>query len=315
MDGPAAQRDWVGIAANAASGVGSGRERVDRLIRALETLGMHATVAWSPEGRQQLVAEAATNPRSRCLVAAGGDGTVAALVNEQPTVPITVLSAGTENLFAGHFGLTGSPEELAQTIAAGRVVPIDLGLVGERRFALMAGVGFDADVVTRHHRARVGRAGRMRPTHRGAYVEPVLRSSWSYQFPRLTVCLEGEDGREETLTGTIAFVFNLPRYALGLPIAPQARASDGWLDLVLFHRAGPFRALLYLVMVVFGLHRNRPDIDHRRVRRVEIRSIQTVPVQLDGDPGGVLAGGAPPWTAQVLPQALKVVVPASYVAG
>ena len=49
----------------------------------------------------------------------------------------------------------------------------------------MAGIGFDADVVTRHHLARVGHAGVPRPTHRASYVEPVLRSSLQYRFPMI----------------------------------------------------------------------------------------------------------------------------------
>ena len=213
-------------------------------------MGIASVVAWTPEERAALVAASEEDSSCRCLVAAGGDGTVAALINERPARPITVLPAGTENLFAGHFLVGPSPEEVASTIALGRVMPMDLGCNGDRRFALMAGIGFDADVVTRHHAARIGKAGRMRPTHRAAYVEPVLRASFGYRFPTLTITT----GEGESLVGTTAFLFNLPRYALGLPIAPAARGDDGLLDLVVFRDAGPLRALHYLWMVFRGLH-------------------------------------------------------------
>lgn len=292
---------WVGIAANANSGLGWGRRSVERLAEALGGFGITPRVAWTLDERAALVAESRVDPACRCLVAAGGDGTVAALVNERPTVPITVLSAGTENLFARHFRLPSKPERLARVIARGHVARIDLGQAGDRRFALMAGIGFDADVVTRHHRARVA-GGSVKPTHRGAYVESVLRSSLEYRFPPLTVTLA-----DEVLTATTAFVFNLPRYALGLPIAPTARADDGLLDLVLFRDPGPFRALHYLWLVVRGLHLRRPGVIHRRIARVAIHSPEPVPVQLDGDPGGTL--GEPAWTIEVVPGALDVVVP------
>ena len=109
----------------------------------------------------------------------------------------------------------------------------------------MAGFGFDGDVVTRHHQTRVSRAGRIRPTNRLAYVEPILRSSMSYRFPPITVQID-DPGADEILTGTTVFVFNLPRYALGLPFVPTARDDDGWLDLVVFREPGPFQALYYL---------------------------------------------------------------------
>ena len=64
-----------------------------------------------------LVSRSAGDPRCRCLIAVGGDGTVAALLNEQPGVPLTVFPAGTENLVAQHFGLRKDPDELARTIA------------------------------------------------------------------------------------------------------------------------------------------------------------------------------------------------------
>ena len=84
------------------------------------------------------------------------------------------------------------------------------------------------------------------------------------------------------------------------------------LDLVVFHRPGPFRAFLYLIMVGLRLHLNQPDIDHRRVSRVTILSKHPVPVQLDGDPCGTLSGGDISWTAEVLPEALRVLVPLGY---
>ena len=302
--------EWVGVAANAASGRGQGRQRVERLVACLDRLGLGVVVAWTPEERADLVSASNDDPSCRCLVAAGGDGTVAALINERPERPITVLPAGTENLFAGHFLVGPSPEEAAATIALGRVMPIDLGCNGGRRFALMAGIGFDADVVTRHHAARLGKSGLIRPTHRAAYVEPVLRASFGYKFPTLTITTD----EGESLVGTTAFLFNLPRYALGLPIAPAARGDDGLLDLVVFRDAGPLRALHYLWMIFRGLHLRRDGIAHRRVAKVAIASAETVPVQLDGDPGGfVLAdSSASPWTVEVLPSALAVMVPEGY---
>ena len=106
---------WVGIAANAASGRGGGRSAVDRLARELGRLGLESRVAWTLDEREALVASSTATAtisgsgRCRCLVAAGGDGTVADLINERPDVPIAVMPAGTENLFARHFGFGRNP--------------------------------------------------------------------------------------------------------------------------------------------------------------------------------------------------------------
>ena len=299
---------WVGVAANAGSGRGGGRRAVEVFAKSLESRGIGCRISWTPAEREAMVAEAASGGDCRCLVAAGGDGTVSALINDRPGVPIAVLPTGTENLFARHFRFDRRPDRLARAIAEGRVAPLDLGVAGRRRFSLMAGVGFDADVVTRHHAARVARTGRARPTHRGAYVEPVLRSSFSYRFPRISVRID-DPGAEETIVGTTVFVFNLPRYALGLPFAPAARGDDGRLDLVVFREPGPFRALHYLWLVLCGAHLRRDDVKHRRVRSAVIECPESVPFQLDGDPGGLVdpaAGGA--LDVNVLPAEVEVIV-------
>ena len=332
---------WVGIVANRSSGLGRSHRLVEQLIGQLRRLGLRAEVAWTPEERSSLVRQTAHDGACRCLVAVGGDGTVSALLNERPRRPVTVLPAGTENLVARHFGFRRDPRILARTIATGRSLSVDLGQSDDRRFLLMAGFGFDADVVTRHHRARLSRSGRVQPTNRMAYVEPILRSSFSYRFPKISVRI-ADPGSEEVLWGTTVLVFNLPRYALGLPFVPIARDDDGWLDLVVFREPGPFQALFYLWKVLCGIHLGDPGVFHRRIRKLVVTAEAPIPVQLDGDPGGyvlphaalppenghrddrnpfpgqdfraetVLAHGcgrSTEWTIEVLPSALSVLTP------
>ncbi|MFI5458822.1 MAG: diacylglycerol/lipid kinase family protein [Isosphaerales bacterium] len=328
---------WVGIAANRNSGIGRGLRSVHRLVAALRRVGLGAEIAWTPEARAALVSHSAADPRCRCLIAVGGDGTVSALINEGPSVPLTVLPAGTENLVAQHFSLGRDPKVLAGLIAAGRPVRVDLGRAAERRFLLMVGFGFDADIVTRHHQARVSRLGLIRPTSRLAYVRPILQSSLSYRFPRISVRI-ADPGTQEVMTGTTVFIFNMPRYALGLPFAPTAREDDGWLDLVVFRDPGPLQALYYLWKVFRGTHLDQPGVFHRRVKKLVVTADEPIPVQIDGDPGGYVlpadlaprespidaAGESQPgdsggighaadsaagWTVEVLPAALDVIAP------
>jgi diacylglycerol kinase (ATP) len=306
---------WVGVVANRNSGMGRGLRLVNRLVRALRRVGLSEQIAWTPEDRATLVSRSAVDPRCRCLVAVGGDGTVADVLNEQPSVPLTVLPAGTENLVAGHFGLRCDPDELAKTIAGGIAVRVDVGLVAGRRFLLMAGFGFDGDVVSRHHQGRVSRSGSIRPTHRIAYIWPVLRSSFSYRFPLITVRIV-DNGAEEVLTGTTVFIFNAPCYALGLPFVPSARDDDGWLDVIVFRKPGPFQALYYLWKVFLGTHLDDPSVFHRRAKKVVVTSRHCIPVQIDGDPGGYLpaqtaADPAAGWSVEVIPAALDVIASAS----
>ena len=57
------------------------------------------------------------------MVAAGGHGTVADLVNRLPSeVPIALLPLGTENLLARYLDLPRDAGKLAETVAAGTIM-------------------------------------------------------------------------------------------------------------------------------------------------------------------------------------------------
>ena len=100
-------------------------------------------------------------------------------------------------------------------------------------FTLMAGCGFDADVVRRLHRQRTGNI------HHLSYAKPILDSIRKYDYPELRVTYAPADVvRRDELTAEITarwvFVVNLPRYAGGLSFAPQASGTDGLLDVCTF---------------------------------------------------------------------------------
>src|SRR5205085_678762 len=107
----------------------------------------------------------------------------------------------------------------------------------------------------------------------------------------------------ERLRGAMAFVFNIPQYALGLPLAPGARPADGLLDVYVFERPGLLALARYLGAIVRGRQTHLPDHHHRTARRVHLRSDRPAPVQTDGDPAGFA-----PAVVEVLPQALALVV-------
>src|SRR5262249_19373962 len=108
----------------------------------------------------------------------------------------------------------------------------------------------------------------------------------------------------ELLLGATVFVFNLPRYALGLPIVTDGSAEDGLLDLCVFEKPGIFQLMYYLASVIGHKHVDLPDFHHRRVRRVRLSASREAPIQIDGDPGGSLPG-----IIEVVPGALRLVVP------
>lgn len=231
-----------------------------------------------------------------CLVAAGGDGTVADVINRYPGVPIAVLPMGTENLLARYLGTPQSGEALARLIASGSRRRLDLGIVGNRRFALMVSAGIDAEIVGRVHAARGGNISH------STYIQPILDSLRTYDYPELQVTIDDDPMPR---SARLVEVVNLPAYALGLPVAAGARGDDGKLDLRLFERGEAFQMIRYLCNVAMGTHEQLPDVVSRLATRVRIESERPVPIQADGDPAGFT-----PVEISLAPGALEVFAPA-----
>lgn len=231
----------------------------------------------------------------RAVIAAGGDGTASMLVNELPkSCPICILPLGTENLLAKYLELTAEPDELCELICEGNFVDLDVGKANERLFLVMCGCGFDADVVQRLHTARKGNISHW------SYAKPIFNAISRYRYPTLRIQL---DGSKKMIKSKWAFVFNVPRYAMNLPIVDDADSMDGKLDLCTFRGGNLIRGLIYLAGIVLRQHRRWQDINYAQFQKLTIVSDEPVPYQLDGDPGGEL-----PLTVEVVPRYMRMVV-------
>ncbi|MEI8374775.1 MAG: diacylglycerol kinase family protein [Planctomycetota bacterium] len=307
------------VSVNPKAGAGSVESRVAHLAQLLRQHDLEGVVLSNLDEvaaeSNRLLAEG----RLRALIAVGGDGTVAELVNRTtPGLPLTVFPAGNENLLARHFGLGPTPEECCQTVVEGAVVQCDAGRANRRIFLIMVSCGFDADVVHCLHLHRTGHVTS------ASYFNPIMASIRHYDYPELRVYWS-EDGVEETVPTedqklgnqksgsapeTISdgvrwlFAFNLPCYGAGLQIAPEADGSDGRLDICTFRQGGLLHGLYYTAAVLTGTHRWLADFAQRRVGRLRVTSDSKVPYQLDGDPGGFL-----PVEIEVLPKRLTLIVP------
>jgi len=287
---------WVLIQRNPNSGSGQNRQKLLDLIAGLRRNGFVPRMFRNRDRLKQWLDDEERRAGVVCLVAAGGDGTVSDVINRYPGLPIAILPMGTENLLARYLDLPQTGEGLATLIATGFRRKLDLGWLGNRRFALMVSVGIDAEIVKRVHAARRGNISH------GTYIQPILESFRTYDYPELRVTVDDEPVSQ---SARLVEVVNLPAYALGLPIAAGARGDDGKLDLRLFERGEAFQMIRYLCNVALGTHEQLPDVVSRLATRVRIDADRPVPIQADGDPAGFT-----PAEIRLEPGALEVFAPA-----
>ena len=281
----------VVIFANPFSGSGPNRRHVARFAAALRGCDLEPTVLWERDDQRRWMTDAQRMAQCRCVVAAGGDGSVAGVINAMAaagvldSVAFATLPIGTENLFAREFGFSRKPRQLqriARGVAEGRTRPIDLGQAGDRLFTLMASAGFDADIVHRMNRWRNGCGdGVLRRVNRFSYAPRIFDCLREYAWPPVTLEVDGERH-----TGSHVFVFNLPQYGGNLGIGRHACCDDAKLDWVVFERPGLASLGTYAWNVIRGRHLEHPGVRHGCATRVRIESQVTAAVQADGDPAG-----------------------------
>lgn len=267
---------------------------------ALATAGYDVAVI-ADLGELAELSASATGRGLRAVLAVGGDGTASSVRNRVPLdVPIVPVPLGTENLLARYVGQAATGLAVRETLDRGVVIRLDLGRANGRYFLLMVSVGFDAEVIRRLNENRRGNITR------GTYLKPTLETIRSYSYPELQLYC-GPDGAafEKPFACRWLFGFNLPLYALGWQLAPQADGTDGLFDVCTFERGSLKNGLRYLMHVLLRRHLKLADAALVRQRRfrVEAAGAEGVAYQLDGDFAGVL-----PVDVEVLPGELRLLV-------
>lgn len=179
----------------------------------------------------QLLVEEAMRAGVDVVVASGGDGTVTACVAglAGSGVPLGVLPAGTGNLLARNLGLPLSPKDALAVALTGTDRRLDVGLANGRPFAVMAGIGFDAEMLNDASEQMKRRVGWM------AYVLSAVRH-FRERPMRLVVRADSTSPQRCWASGLI--IGNIGSLPGRIPLLPDAAPDDGLLDVTLLTARG-----------------------------------------------------------------------------
>jgi YegS/Rv2252/BmrU family lipid kinase len=235
------------------------------------------------------------------LVFGGGDGslTAAAATLAHRDTALGVLPLGTTNNFARSLGLPLDLARAVATLAEGKVADVDLARAGGHVFANMASIGLSVEV------ARAVPAELKRVVGRGAYTLTALRHlPWHAPF-RATLTLDGDERELWTHQLNIAN----GAYHAGRRIARGASIDDR--ELIVYRLGDASRLRLTgetLDQVMFGPRRPLSAGQYLTTHEVLVATDPPLPLDLDGE-----VRGSTPVRIAVLPQALRVLVPPSFV--
>jgi YegS/Rv2252/BmrU family lipid kinase len=237
------------------------------------------------------------------VVVYGGDGTamqaVQGIVGRGRDVPIGLIPGGTGNILAGNLRIPASPTRAAEVVARGVTRRLDLGRVmredGPHYFAVNCGTGFDAQLMA----ATTGPAKRR--WGMGAYVAEAMRGLGDLTSVPHFVTVDGEAFEAEAAS---IMIFNCAELVPPiLRVSDDIANDDGVLDLIILQATSVAGSVAVLGQLLLG-RKNGGGVRHARGRCISIHTQTPRPVQLDGEPTGTT-----PFTAEVLPGALKIFVP------
>ncbi len=288
---PAAESRSILVSFSPLAGASSTETRARQVAAELHTAGYEVLVTSDLAELEAVAAQWHATGQLRCVLACGGDGTAAIVRNHTPLeTPLLIVPLGTENLLGQYVSQSASPATVRTTVEQGVAVALDLGQArspqfGSRYFLSMISAGFDAEVVRRLHQQRRGNITRC------SYIQPTLHVIRSYEYPELQLYCDGADNHAvEPVRCRWVFSFNLPLYARGWQIAPDAEATDGLMDICTFQRGSLGHVARYLWHVMRRSHLQLEDANLVRCSQLRIEAAHGADVayQVDGDFGGSL---------------------------
>lgn len=269
-----------------------------------------------PEDNLALIVRKAIDEGYTRIAAAGGDGTLTAVVNGlvNTGIPLGIIPAGTVNLVAHELGIPSTWEAACRLLLeGGHICDVDAMRVGDKVFISHISVGFYAQVLEATSPAQKKRWGHL------AYLWQGIRlllerteNSWGTRQTRqpkqqhttrftLTV-----DRDRQIVDASFILVANMG--SLGRPQwrwGPNIHPDDQQLAvcIVQAQSAGDYGALLWRLLR--NQHRQAPQIRYLPAQHaVTIQNEEGLPVRGDGE-----IIGHDRVALQVLPRAVQVVVP------
>ena len=225
------------------------------------------------------------------IVALGGDGTVNEVVNGIVHFDKTILGyipIGSSNDFARGLELPTNPIDALNTILARPYLhPMNVGEMRYRnklrRFAVSAGVGFDADicheVVVTHVKKFLNKLGLGKLTYVFVAVHRLIVTSPC----KFEITLENDE-KVIYEKAYFAAIMNNRYEGGGAKFAPNAKNDDDMLDICVAANISKIKALLLFPTAFLGIHTKFKGVYMHRAAKFRIQAAKALPLHTDGEP-------------------------------
>ena len=208
------------------------------------------------------------------IIAAGGDGTIHEVVNGiSNNTLLGIIPMGTANIVAIEAGITNYVDHICKIINQGVTKKIFTPTINNQKFILMAGIGYDAQVVNNINPKLKKIFGKF------IFVFEAFKQFFKLKDFNISVKVDGQ-----TYKGNWVLVTNAKHYAGPFSITNSANIFNDVLVCYVFANLTKLNFLQSLWFIIFygDLSRSKHIIT-LDINSVEINSSSQMPVQCDGE--------------------------------
>jgi YegS/Rv2252/BmrU family lipid kinase len=227
-------------------------------------------------GEATRIARQAVNEGFNMIVAVGGDGTVnevaTGLIHSEGRLGI--IPTGSGNGVARSLNIPLSIQDCLELLLSPKITIIDVGMVNQKQFIGVSGIGFDALVGQKFQNFGV----------RGPipYFFIGLNEFLKYKPQRYFLDIEGEKFEKEALVIVFA---NTNQYGNGAVIAPEADPGDGYLDVCIIGSLSYLQATQHASLLFKGNIDKSPLYFHKKCKSVKVSTENSfMHLHRDGEP-------------------------------
>lgn len=259
----------------------AGSAKIKKLLKIKERLSLKSSVTIYDT---QKPGDATSIAKRECknfdiIVAAGGDGTINEVINGiDVNTKLGIIPLGTANILAIEAGIKNDVKSICKLIEKGNTKKIYISNINDKKFFLMAGIGYDGDIVHK-----------MKPSLKKIFGKAMFGFLGLLEFFKLKKYNIKVETESETAFGNWVLVTNSKHYAGPYKITKSTSIFNDSIVCYVFNDLSRLGFLYYIFLILFygDLSRSK-KVTKIISKNIKISSKEKINVQCDGEKYGNL---------------------------
>ena len=259
----------------------AGSAKIKKLLKIKERLSLKSSVTIYDT---QKPGDATSIAKRECknfdiIVAAGGDGTINEVINGiDINTKLGIIPLGTANILAIEAGIKNDIKSICKSIEKGVTKKIYISNINNKKFFLMAGIGYDGDIVHK-----------MKPSLKKIFGKAMFGFLGLLEFFKLKKYNIKVETESETAFGNWVLITNSKYYAGPYKITKSTSIFNDSIVCYVFNDLSRLGFLYYIFLILFyGDLGRSTKITKIISKNIKISSKEKINVQCDGEKYGNL---------------------------